>query len=210
MVNPWKEISLSDYEKHMSLDTVMQLQMLNRIMKEQFETYPISTAVVLGVAGGNGLEHVDPGKYRKVYGVDINADYLQAVGNRFPALGGILDCLQMDLTREYASLPTAELIIANLVIEYIGYDVFKRIGKQVRPGFISCVIQINTDTETWVSDSPYIHAFDRLDEIHYQMKEQELTKAMDEIGYSRIRTSEKILPNGKSLLRLDYGRFDLA
>ena len=25
MSNPWKDISLSDYEKHMSLDSVMQL-----------------------------------------------------------------------------------------------------------------------------------------------------------------------------------------
>ena len=28
---------------------------------------------------------------------------------------------------------------------------------------------INTDEEMWVSDSPYIYAFDGLDEIHHQM-----------------------------------------
>ena len=39
MVNPWKEISLSDYENHMSLDSVKQLQSLNRTMKEQFNDY---------------------------------------------------------------------------------------------------------------------------------------------------------------------------
>lgn len=32
MVNPWKEISLSDYENHMSLDSVRQLQSLNLTM----------------------------------------------------------------------------------------------------------------------------------------------------------------------------------
>ncbi len=29
MSNPWKDISLSDYENHMSLDSVMQLQSMN-------------------------------------------------------------------------------------------------------------------------------------------------------------------------------------
>lgn len=32
MVNPWKEISLSAYENHMSLDSVRQLQSLNLTM----------------------------------------------------------------------------------------------------------------------------------------------------------------------------------
>ena len=30
MSNPWKDISLSDYENHMSLDSVMQLQSMNQ------------------------------------------------------------------------------------------------------------------------------------------------------------------------------------
>ena len=40
MSNPWEEISLDDYEKHMSLDSVRQLQALDAIMKEQFAAYP--------------------------------------------------------------------------------------------------------------------------------------------------------------------------
>lgn len=41
MENPWKEISLSDYEQHMCLDSVQQLQVLNAIMKKQLTAYPI-------------------------------------------------------------------------------------------------------------------------------------------------------------------------
>ena len=33
MKNPWEEISLDDYESHMSLDSVYQLQTMNAIMK---------------------------------------------------------------------------------------------------------------------------------------------------------------------------------
>lgn len=56
--NPWEEIDLDTYEKHMRLETVKQLQAMNTIMKQQFESYHIQTAMVLGVAGGNGLEHI--------------------------------------------------------------------------------------------------------------------------------------------------------
>lgn len=40
MENPWKSIKLSDYENHMKLDSVMQLQTLNCMMKEQLNTVP--------------------------------------------------------------------------------------------------------------------------------------------------------------------------
>ena len=204
MPNPWEEISLYDYEKHMSLDSVRQLQAMNAIMKEQFTAYPVDTATVLGIAGGNGLEHVSPDKYRKVYGVDINGDYLHAVAQRYTELSGVLECLQLDLINEAEKLPQAQLMIANLLIEYIGYESFQRAVLQTAPEYVSCVIQINTDAEQWVSESPYLHAFDRLDEVHHQMEETALTASMNEIDFSLILQETCPLPNGKALVRLDY------
>lgn len=204
MPNPWEEISLDDYEKHMSLDSVRQLQAMNGIMKEQFAAYPVDTATVLGIAGGNGLEHVSPDKYRKVYGVDINADYLRAVSQRYTELSGVLECLQIDLINEAEKLPQSQLLIANLLIEYISYEAFQRAVLQTAPEYVSCVIQINTDAEQWVSESPYLHAFDRLDEVHHQMEEAALTAAMNETGFSLILQKSCPLPNGKALVRLDY------
>ncbi|MCR4795748.1 MAG: methyltransferase type 11 [Ruminococcus sp.] len=206
MPNPWEEISLDDYEKHMSLDSVRQLQALDSIMKEQFATYPVETAAVLGVAGGNGLEHIDTDKFRKVYGVDINANYLSAVSQRYTELSGILECLHIDLINEAEKLPQAQFLIANLLIEYIGYGAFQRAVLQTAPLYVSCVIQINTDEEQWVSESPYLRAFDRLDEVHHQMEEKALTAAMNDIGYSLILQETYPLPNGKALVRVDFKR----
>lgn len=205
--NPWKEISLQDYEDHMSLDSVHQLQAMNAMMKEQFGSYPVETAMVLGVAGGNGLEHVRKEKYKTVYGVDINEDYLRATEERYPDLQGILTCIPVDLVHEADKLPEADLLIANLLIEYIGYEAFQKAVSKVRPTYCSCVIQINMDTRQWVSDSPYLHAFDRLDEVHHQMEEDALEKAMKEIGYSLIHESSETLPNGKALVRMDFKSF---
>ena len=204
MNNPWEDISLSDYENHMSLDSVKQLQAMNSIMKEQFEAYPVDTAMVLGIAGGNGLEHVSGNKYKPVYGVDINADYLKAVEARYGALEGVLECIKADIINECDKLPEAQLVIANLLVEYTGYEAFMKAMMRVRPLYISCVIQINIDEHQWVSDSPYLHAFDRLDEVHCQMEDEALTKVMEEICYRKILSESYPLPNGKALLRLDF------
>lgn len=207
-MNPWEEISLSDYENHMSLDSVKQLQALNEMMKKQLEAYPVTTAMVLGVAGGNGLEHVDPKKYKKIYGIDINEEYLAVVKERFSNLKDILECCRVDLTCEPDKLPKSELVIANLFIEYVGYEAFKKGIQKSEAKYVSCIIQINTDEETWVSDSPYLHAFDGLDAVHHQMDEQSLTESMGEIGYRPLKTDEYKLPNGKKLVLLDFKRIN--
>jgi len=204
--NPWEEISLETYERHMSLDSVKQLQEMNRIMKDQLDVYPAETVMILGIAGGNGLEHIKKDKYKTVYGVDINESYLQKTKNRYLDLSDILQCLHLDIVSETDKLPHSDLLIANLLVEYIGYDAFVRAIKKINPEYISCVIQINTDEEMWVSDSPYIHAFDSLDKIHHQMEAETVNKKMKSIGYKLILQDTKDLPNGKALIRLDYQR----
>lgn len=204
--NPWEEISLETYERHMSLDSVQQLQVMNQIMKSQFEDYPVETAMILGVAGGNGLEHINTKKYKKVYGVDINELYLLETKNRYSKFTDILQCLHLDIATEAGRLPHSELLVANLLIEYIGYDAFIKAISIIKPKYISCVIQINIDEEMWVSDSPYIHAFDGLDDIHCQIDSGILNEKMKEIGYGLILNDTKNLPNGKALVRLDYQR----
>ncbi|MBP1560433.1 MAG: methyltransferase type 11 [Oscillospiraceae bacterium] len=205
MNNPWKSINLSDYENHMKSDTVMQLQVLNEMMKVQLNSYPVDSAMVLGVAGGNGLEHIDAGKYSIVYGVDVNSEYLQEVKKRFSNLENILKCLCIDLITESFKLPNADLVVANLLIEYIGYECFQSVIKQVNPKYISCGIQINTDEE-FVSESPYLHSFDGLNSIHHQIEMAELIDHMRSVRYSCISTDEYTLPNGKKLVKADFVR----
>lgn len=205
MSNPWEEIPLSDYESHMNLDSVMQLQSMNQMMKEQLDAYSVSSVMILGVAGGNGLEHIDVNKFEKVYGIDINCEYLQAAEERYSCISNILECIELDLTKDVSKLPKAELLIANLLIEYIGYDCFQRAVEHVQPKYVSCIIQINVD-DNWVSDSPYIHAFDGLDKVHHQMEEGSLIQAMKAVGYKPIWQTESPLPNGKKFVRLDFKR----
>lgn len=208
MSNPWETIPLSDYENHMKLDSVMQLQAMNEMMKGQLDAYPVSEVMVLGVAGGNGLEHASKEKFEKIYGVDINISYLNEAVRRYPDLDGILECLCVNLIENADVLPEADMVIANLLIEYIGYECFQKVIQCVNPKFVSCIIQINIE-DNWVSDSPYLHVFDGLEQVHHQMEETALEKAMTEIGYHTIKTSEHLLPNGKKLVQIDFAELNI-
>lgn len=205
MKNPWEEIPLTDYENHMKLDSVMQLQAMNEMMKGQFEAYPISSVMILGIAGGNGLEHIQKDRFQRVYGVDVNTSYLKEVIQRYPALDGILQCLCINLIDATDRLPKADMVVANLLIEYIGYECFQKAVSQVNPKYVSCIIQINVE-DNWVSDSPYLHVFDGLEQVHHQMNEQTLENTMLEINYHAIRTLDYMLPNGKKLVQIDFER----
>lgn len=204
--NPWGEIDLEAYENHMSLDSVFQLQSLNKMMKDQFYSYPVQSIMVLGVAGGNGLEHIDKRIINKVYGVDINKDYLDTCINRYPELQDVLDIIHTDLTQETNELPYTDLLVANLVIEYIGYENFQKTVNQISPKYVSAIIQINGDT-AFVSNSPYLHVFDRLKEVHHQIEETTLVNAMEQVGYRKVVQVDEDLPNGKKLVRIDFAEF---
>ncbi len=203
MDNPWKQIDINVYEKHMSLDNVYQLQTLNCIVKEQLYTYGVRSVMILGVASGNGLEHVDVQKLDKVYGVDVNPHFLRICADRYPTLEGIFEPICTDLLSCGLQLPCAELLIADLLVEYIGYKSFQWTICLVKPRYVSCVIQINTG-DSFVSESPYVHEFDSLESVHHQLEESELIKCMLDIGYRFILSKDSRLPNGKKLTRLDF------
>ncbi len=205
MQNPWEDIPLSDYESHMGLSSVMQLQTLDGMMKGQLDAYPVSSVMILGIAGGNGLEHIKKDKYKKVYGVDINSSYLEETARRYPQLKDILECLRIDLTKQTDSLPKADMVIADLLIEYIGYECFTKAVLRIDPKYVSCIIQINAK-DGWVSESPYLHVFDGLERVHHQLEEHTLNKAMLDIGYHAVGISARPLPNGKKLVRTDFER----
>lgn len=111
----------------------------------------------------------------------------------------------VDLLTDDLRLPQSDLLVANLLVEYIGYDCFQKVVKLVAPEYVSCIIQINTGS-SFVSDSPYLHAFDCLETVHHQMEEDALVNSMTEIGYRKVERLEQDLPNGKKFERLDFRR----
>lgn len=88
-------------------------------------------------------------------------------------------------------------------IEYIGYECFKKVVTAIKPVYVSCIIQVNVDN-SFVSELPYLHAFDGVVTVHHQMAKQELQNSINEIDYHLIQVLEYQLPNGKKLVQYDF------
>lgn len=210
--NPWNEIKLSDYINHMSNKNVLQLQILNIIIKKQLENInniQNSSVAILGITDGNGLEHINPLKVCKVIGVDINKEYLCQCEKKYEQLNGILNLYCIDLmtdkNKTVKLIENSDLIIADLIIEHIHLDNFIEIISKLpqKSRTVSCVIQYNPDG-TLVSNSGYEKAFDCLSSIISEVNEESVTGSMTKIGYFLSLRKAYSLPNGKSLIRLDY------
>lgn len=120
--NPWLNIPLEDYERHMSHHMVGQLTLLNSLTKKYLDEIKPETAVFLGVAGGNGLEHINNSITRRVIGIDINQEYLDTALKRYEHAIPSLQLMNLDITKHAKSICRADFVWAALVLEYTGVN----------------------------------------------------------------------------------------
>ena len=83
MKNPWLRIPASDYEAHMALPEVAQAQVLSNLMASALIEYTPMSLAVIGCSTGNGFEHINTARTRRVVGIDINPGYLKILETRF-------------------------------------------------------------------------------------------------------------------------------
>jgi len=205
MPHPWEELQLSDYEGHMSMQGIEQSQALSELTRRRLLRHPAKSVMIWGVAGGNGLEHIDPNAIESVTGVDVNQDYLDACRARHTRLGDKLVLVKADLSKPCPELGTAELLIADLFVEYIGIDAFIARVKECAPKTLCCVIQKNISA-AFVSSSPYMHAFEGIGALHQDIEEAALVFALSGIGYSILFREEFPLKNGKMFVAVECGK----
>lgn len=117
--NPWTLVPAAEYERHMGPEGTDQLRPLSAILGRACADLRPRRLLVLGVATGNGLEHVDPKVTERVVGVDVNIQYVAVARQRFAWLGPHLELYCVDL--EKVELPPAsfDLVWAGLVLEYV-------------------------------------------------------------------------------------------
>jgi hypothetical protein len=203
--HPWRGIDLDVYEQHMADPRVGQLQRLHEITGEQLAAYPSRTIGVLGVAGGNGLDLIDPETTDAVYGYDINPDYLAACETRYrDDFGDRLHLIETRIDRSLM-IERVDLLIANLIIEYVGIDVFVAFAAaNARSiGVLSCVIQRN-NAEGFVSSTEYVSSFDALASVSSDIDPETLTSAMSDGGFVALDRCDYPLPNDKILIRQGF------
>lgn len=207
MNNPWERIDLDIYETHMASNDVFQLQALNSITKEQITDYVHTNILIMGVAGGNGLEHIDISTTEKVFGLDVNSQYLDKCKERYPQLTNILELICCDLNNSDAVLPYSDIMISNLIIEYIGANKFVELIRNNKDNVnvISCIIQKNNNND-FVSNSDLTSFLEPLVSIHHDIDAENLLNEFLKIGFKCIKKMYYPLPNGKEFIRIDFER----
>ena len=205
MDNPWEKIDLKIYETHMASNNVYQLQTLKNITESQIKDYIHTNVLILGIAGGNGLEHIDISNTEKIVGIDVNSQYLNICRKRYPHLTEILELVCCDLNKSDVVLPYSDIMICNLIIEYIGMNKFIELIRNNKENIniISTILQKNNDNE-FVSNSSLSPSFKILESILHDIDEDILRIELSKIGFKCINQLSYPLPNGKEFIRMDF------
>lgn len=204
MLNPWTEIPIEDYEKHMSDRNVYQLQTLSAILKSKLNKYKPSSLAVLGVGSGNGLEHVDQRATPEIYGIDINESYLRICENRYQKVLPGLHLHRCDIQNDEIPIPRVQMIACNLIFEYVhaGIVIDKICKKVTAEGVITVVIQNNNGISS-ISKTG-IQSLNSLASIFKEVLIDDLISKFDRVGFQKAEQEAMELPNGKSFTIADF------
>ena len=202
--NPWTEIPIADYERHMSHSSVGQLSLLNSLTKKYLTKIKPATCLFMGIAGGNGLEHIDNDISKNVIGIDINQEYLDVSFKRYNDRINSLQLLNLDITKNTNQICSADFIWAALILEYAGIDKCLEFSKNnTSPGghFIA-TIQSNNNLQ---SVSPTgVESVKKAGLIFKTIDPEIMLVKAKEMGYSLIGDETNQLPNGKTFLTFDF------
>jgi SAM-dependent methyltransferase len=126
MESPWLQIPLTDYEAHMAASNVDQAILLADAFSEVLQRFRPASVAVIGCAGGNGFDRIDPRMTPRVVGVDINPEYLEATAQRHAGRFRDMVLCNADIGAEGLNLEPVNLSYAALVFEYV--DVSRALG----------------------------------------------------------------------------------
>ena len=143
MSNPWLAVPLAEYEQHMNSAEIRQLAALSDLFAEAIARCRPHSVVVLGIAGGNGLDRIDGSVTTRIVGLDLNPHYLEAVRQRHSHLQG-LELYCVDLAAQRLEIEPVELVHAALIFEHAGVDccLENAISMVAAGGNLSVVLQL--------------------------------------------------------------------
>jgi hypothetical protein len=199
MPNPWLSMPLADYEGHMSSPAVQQLDALSDLFAEALTLHNPASVAILGIAGGNGLERIDPSLVQRVVGVDVNHEYLDTVRQRYAQL----PCLELhciDLAEQALELRPVQLVHAALIFEHAGTDqaLESAIFLVAPGGALSVVLQLPSDAGPNIGCSGFAKA-QQLGGHFALVDPGWLTATLQARGFTPAHPTIRPVPAGKRL-----------
>lgn len=206
-INPWLLIPASDYEVHMDSPEVGQSRLLNEVFRDVVSAYHPRSMAVIGCTTGNGFEHIDFNITKKVFAIDINAEYLRILRDRFPEH---LDCIETicdDVNALELEPNSFDLIHCALIFEYVDpAETVRTIMKWLQPcGVISVVLQLPDEELGAVTDTRY-KSLKRLTSIINLIDKEEFDDIAFSNGLHMIKGKIQQLKSGKRFYVSVYSR----
>src|SRR5689334_18100134 len=140
------------------MDAAKQLSPLSALFARAVDICRPESVAVLGIAGGNGLEHLRDADaaIARIVGIDINPRYLDEVQRRFGLESGLeLHCI--DLARDGTHLDPVALVHAGLFFEHagVGRALDNAIALVAPGGHLSVVLQLPEASQPGVTQTAY-------------------------------------------------------
>ena len=198
MQNPWLSIPLSDYEKHMGSEQVQQLGPLAELFGEALRRCRPESVAILGIGGGNGLEKIDSSVTRRIVGLDVNAEYLEAVRARYGSVRGLeLHCV--DLSQQRVAIEPVQLVYAALIFEHAGTEMCLENAARLtaRGGHLAVVLQLPAKSAQPVAGSG-IQSMGALKSHFSLIAPEHLRESLEARGFRLVHESERDVPGGKA------------
>jgi hypothetical protein len=206
MSNPWLNIPLADYEGHMCSPEVQQLDALSELLGVALGRCLPTSVAVLGIAGGNGLDQVDPRITKRVVGLDLNPLFLKEVRNRYGETCN-LDLHCVDLAEQRVECEPVQLVHAALVFEHAGVDrCLENAVSLVGPdGALSAVLQLPSEVGQVVGSSDFPSMLRLKD--HFSLVDPFwLSRELARRGFRIIHEVHRSVPAGKRFWMGIFGR----
>jgi len=206
MKNHWIEIPLCDYEGHMALPQVAQAQLLSDVFARALGQYSPESVAVLGCAGGNGFERIDPETTERVVGVDLNPDYIRQVRARFDLKFRALELFVGDVETDECVFAPVDLVFAGLLFEYVDAGiVLARIRSLLREnGILVTMVQLPNTAIPEVTPSTYA-SLGALSSVMRLVSPELLKQLGTERGYKEIDAQTVQAAGGKQFQVQTFG-----
>src|SRR5262245_7711119 len=205
MRHPWLEIPIADYEAHMALPSVGQAQLLGTALQRTVAQFRPCSLAVLGVAGGHGLESLEPGLVRRVVALDFNRAYLALYSRRSAASFLEFEPVLHNLSQGPPGITPVECVFAGLVLEYVCVESFCGYLSSLLTtgGSFAALLQLPSPTLPEVSPSRFT-SLTRLESAFSFVDPVSLHERLSIHGFSRIVSDCYDLDSGKSFYYAAY------
>jgi len=177
----------------MSSPSVGQLQVLGKLFSKVLGEVRPKSLAVFGCATGNGFEYIDPNVTERIVGVDINADYLKMLKERFSGQLLNLDLLEQDFATPKFSIQSVELAFAALIFEYVPVEqAIQSIRDNLVPkGMLVAVLQLPDKSSSPVTKTEF-RSLGKLQPIMKLVEPERFTQLCSKNGFDLEK--ERIIP----------------